>query len=53
LQRRGIAIYAWVLNEEGEFAEAAKVCMDGVMTDDVVALAAFCAANPQRQEPVL
>ncbi|CAD5118278.1 unnamed protein product [Dimorphilus gyrociliatus] len=33
LQRRGIQIYLWVLNEEEQFEKAFRLPIDGVMTD--------------------
>ncbi|RNE96969.1 glycerophosphoryl diester phosphodiesterase [Trypanosoma conorhini] len=41
LQRRGILIVGWVLNDDDEFEEASKWPINGIMTDDPIALDAF------------
>ncbi|KAK7597823.1 hypothetical protein V9T40_010048 [Parthenolecanium corni] len=45
LQRRGIQVYLWVLNEETEFEEAFKVGATGVMTDYPTKLTRFLQNN--------
>jgi lysophospholipase D len=41
LQRRGIGVVVWVLNDEEEFRDASKWPVNGIMTDDPIALRKF------------
>lgn len=41
LQRRGVAVIGWVLNDENEFHQAAQWPVNGLMTDDPLALRKF------------
>lgn len=41
LQRRGIAVIGWVLNDVEEFEEASQWPINGIMTDDPLALKTF------------
>lgn len=41
LQRRGIAVVVWVLNDEDEFKEASTWPVNGIMTDDAIGLRKF------------
>ncbi|ESL07860.1 glycerophosphoryl diester phosphodiesterase [Trypanosoma rangeli SC58] len=41
LQRRGILVLGWVLNDDDEFEEASKWTINGIMSDDPIALDAF------------
>lgn len=41
LQRRGVGVVVWVLNDADEFEEAAKWPVNGIMTDDAIALRRF------------
>lgn len=41
LQRRGILVNGWVLSDEEQFKEASKLPLNGLMTDDPIALNKF------------
>ncbi|KEG10514.1 glycerophosphoryl diester phosphodiesterase [Trypanosoma grayi] len=45
LQRRGILVVGWVLNDPEEFEEATKWPINGIMSDDLGALNAFFDAH--------
>lgn len=45
LQRRGIQVYLWVLNEDEHFEKAFKLPIDGVMTDFPTKLNNFLSSN--------
>ncbi|XP_034943511.1 lysophospholipase D GDPD1-like isoform X2 [Chelonus insularis] len=49
LQRRGIHVYFWVLNQEEEFKQAFKLGANGVMTDYPTRLKKFLE-NKEREE---
>lgn len=41
LQRRGVAVLGWVVNDEADFAQAAQWPLNGVMSDNPIALYKF------------
>lgn len=47
LQRRGIQVYLWVLNDEEDFEAAVKLGVTGIMTDYPTKLKKFLSENPQ------
>lgn len=46
LQRRGIAVVVWVLNDEDEFEESSMWPVNGIMTDDAIGLRKFYETHP-------
>lgn len=48
LQRRGIGVVVWVLNDEEEFRQASEWPVNGIMTDDPIALRAFFETHGNR-----
>ena len=45
LQRRGIIVFVWVLNEDEEYKRAFRLGADGVMTDFPTKLREFLDKN--------
>ncbi|XP_026290726.1 lysophospholipase D GDPD1-like [Frankliniella occidentalis] len=47
LQRRGIQVYLWVLNDEEDFESAMQLGVTGIMTDFPTKLKKFLSEHPQ------